>query len=763
MENVNLPPTRTTKTIQRALREFRHSIALSIFRYAQDTLCSVDDIQAHDDLVELCDEYSLRVLISWLATKNGCSAYSSSIYSSSKSRGKDLCAPLRMACAFPYTTELLDELSVDLEAELHSKLDFSLSPDLSLIGTLYELICGEVCTSGVRQSSFVLEDIHDSDNRKSSGQFYTPAGVVNYCLSKALSKDSQEFMKAIKANAKNSLSLQHDETALNKPVFKMLDPSCGSGNFLIGALDWLKQSGCTPDEIISFAIDSLYGIEIDPRAASLARLTVLLFIGREIADANASAYGGAADTDQDKLISRAYRELCDHIIESDTILESIYVVSDFREIGDSRLWLKDFDLVITNPPYISFGARNQPKLPQSSSTFLRHLFPSSAQYKINFYSVFQDICIRYAKYGARVVLLVPDSFLTGQYFEKLREHILLHTKILSLSELPANTIPGAVVGRWCVAVYERCEPGQTQKETKDNHTVDLVSFGKAEGAENPRRYNISLGSMVSKDRSRFRLLFHQIDEQIVNRLDELPPMSTVIRGHTGIRALNGRDSIVSNAKGGEKWKRGLTSGRQVVPYRAEWDGQWLNVDASMLFGGGFNPNIIEKPKIMTRQTGDSLIAAIDTTGLYHLNNVHSFSPTSTSISIHALLAIFNSQLFRYLYRLKTREGGRALAQIDIETVESLPIAIGSGRTSKALSVLAQRIESLSNCQESRGNCRCCDKNLISFTRRCVDRLVYELYRISELEIEHIEGFVRPKSSAECETLGVEEALSQAGL
>lgn len=754
-----MSPARKQKTIQRALREFRHSIALSIFRYAQNTPCTFADIHAADDIVELYDEYSLRVLISWLATKNGCSAYSSSIQSKSIANELDLCAPLRMECAFPYTTDLLDELAMKLEEDHFRKLDATLIPNLSVIGTLYELICGETISLESDRSNHCLEDMHTSNKRKASGQFYTPPSVVSYCLSMAFSKDSQEFMKAIKVNAEVPLHHAINGEAEPKHVFKMLDPSCGTGNFLIGALNFLKEANCGAEVMVNFAMSSLYGIEIDPRAASLARTSALLAVGRELQEI-CNSFG--LDTDAaTRFISVAYRKLCDHIVESDAILESI----------NKEETLEEFDLVITNPPYLSFGARNQPKLPASSSTFLRQLFPKSAQYKISFYSVFQDICIRYAREGGRVVLLVPDSFLTGQYFEKLREHILAETTVISLTELPDNTIPGAVVGKWCVAVYERNriqarkqkqDDGKSASTTREGVFVEVVSFDNLEDERNARRYKTSLAKLVSKDRSRFRLLFHPLDEQIVGRLEDLPPLYTVLRGHTGIRALKGRDSIVADRKLSKSWKQGLTSGKHVVPYRVEWGGDWLNIDPSLLFGGGFDPAIIENPKILIRQTADSITAAVDTTGLYHLNNVHSFSPSTKTVSLFTLVAILNSNLFRYLYRVKTREGGRALAQIDIETVECLPIASMKSDIGHGLHSLAERLISLSKCQESARECGCCDGNLISFTRRCVDRLVYELYGISEIEIQHIEEYVRTEGSPHFSMMGVDEALREAG-
>ena len=70
-----------------------------------------------------------------------------------------------------------------------------------------------------------------------------------------------------------------------------------------------------------------------------------------------------------------------------------------------------FHIVIGNPPYVSFGARNQQRISCGQDQFFRRCFPEAAEYKIRLHSIFQQLSIMIAKPGGEVVLLLPDAFL----------------------------------------------------------------------------------------------------------------------------------------------------------------------------------------------------------------------------------------------------------------------------------------------------------------------------------------------------------------
>lgn len=176
----------------------------------------------------------------------------------------------------------------------------------------------------------------------------------------------------------------------------------------------------------------------------------------------------------------------------------------------------------------------------------------------------------------------------------------------------------------------------------------------------------------------------------------------------------------------------------ITPFLAGWDGTWLKIDPDLLFGGGFDPLVVENPKILMRQTADKIIAAYDDSGLYHLNNVHSFScqrsKSQHGIDLHLLLGLMNSTLWHYLYRLKTREDGRALAQIDIETVETMPLPICEARLSEGIAELSRDLSTTRGVSRNEEMSR--DNN--NEIRTEIDQLVYQAYGLTPREIEHVE-------------------------
>ncbi|HEY9868325.1 MAG TPA: N-6 DNA methylase, partial [Candidatus Obscuribacterales bacterium] len=634
--------------------------------------------------------------------------------------------------------------------------------------------------------------IQKNRNGRAAGQFYTPPWVIRYCLNQALSKGSSKLISAIEEAASSA----QDNGGADRMQFKMLDPACGTGNFLLGLIDCLTSRGMRPDEMLSVVRDSLYGIEIDGRAASLCRIGLLISLSdsfRWMAARHGLQAARAAVAETAAALRR-------HIIVSDTLIAGALLDPDqlgrpaapgsagFQPAG-CRLsrgqastlsvigtqvgaigtllgreppgnWdisqAGTFDLVVGNPPYISYGSRSQAKLSSSMSRFLRSSYAGSAEYKVRTHSIFQEIALRYARVGGRVAMLVPDAYLTGQYYEKLRRHILSEAKILSITEFPDDIIGDATVGRWCIGLYERKHPDGHALST--DYDVEIHSF--AAGPERPASrhpdarssdaapavsYQLPAEIMVSADRKRFQLIFSDMERDLICAVSGLPALKTVLRGHTGMRSLTGQASIVAKHPTGDGWQKGISSGSRVIRHKVLWDGTWLNVEPRLLFGGGFDRQVVGNPKLLVRQTADRIVAAYDGSGLYHLNNVHSFSPEKAEFGDRTLLwyldGLMNSSFWLFLYQLRARECKRALAQIDIEMVESMPLPPICPDKASCVATLAKVACALTEVEADAG------KNgqaLLGSIDRAIDRLVYDLYGLTAQQIEHIEGICLEK-------------------
>ena len=140
--------------------------------------------------------------------------------------------------------------------------------------------------------------------------------------------------------------------------FRMIDPACGSGHFLLGSfrrlLDrWSKaEPGTNARKLVQRALDSVHGVDVNPYAAAIARFRLLLAALRacsitRLADAPAFRFNlacgdsllhGSSGGDQ---LVLGFHELA-HVYQSEDLL-------DLRRVLQAGY----YHAVVANPPYIT--------------------------------------------------------------------------------------------------------------------------------------------------------------------------------------------------------------------------------------------------------------------------------------------------------------------------------------------------------------------------------------------------------------------------
>jgi adenine-specific DNA methylase len=77
---------------------------------------------------------------------------------------------------------------------------------------------------------------------------------------------------------------------------------------------------------------------------------------------------------------------------------------------------RPFDIVVGNPPYISFGLRAVGKISKRQFKYFKEKYPNSAEYKISMYAMFLNRGIELLGEHGRLGFVVPDSFLLADTF-----------------------------------------------------------------------------------------------------------------------------------------------------------------------------------------------------------------------------------------------------------------------------------------------------------------------------------------------------------
>lgn len=242
--------------------------------------------------------------------------------------------------------------------------------------------------------SFLKESI----SKKNWGQFFTPLKVV----------------RAIIEMAKDDI----------KPGITICDPACGVGKFLLEPL--ISQ------------LNQFYKIKQDDKTKNY------------IIDNKVTIHGfdKGFDKDEQKTIILAKANML--IYFSDLIKENPALTREFAELFNNSFTLKtnsilgtlsdavteEYDLIMTNPPYVTSGSSNLKEEIKKDATGL------GTHYKVNALGVeglFMEWIIKALKSNGKAFVVVPDGMLNRQNDKNLRRYILGECFIDALISLPLNT------------------------------------------------------------------------------------------------------------------------------------------------------------------------------------------------------------------------------------------------------------------------------------------------------------------------------------
>lgn len=173
------------------------------------------------------------------------------------------------------------------------------------------------------------------------------------------------------------------------------DPACGGAAFLtpiaIRMRDALLRRGATPTQVLEHVRLHLLGVDKDAVLCELSKHFLLIALYDEVVSA------GECPTFQ--------------VYEGDSLLQSVHL-------------LGSLDVVVCNPPFR--------KMPSAEVEEYFDAFSDVIEAQPNLYSLFIALCVKLLAPGGVCALVTPTSFMSGQYFSKLRTFLITHTSILSI-------------------------------------------------------------------------------------------------------------------------------------------------------------------------------------------------------------------------------------------------------------------------------------------------------------------------------------------
>ncbi|MCT7657637.1 BREX-2 system adenine-specific DNA-methyltransferase PglX [Mycobacterium deserti] len=252
------------------------------------------------------------------------------------------------------------------------------------------------------------------------------------------------------------------EPALNeRPLegFKMIDPTCGSGHFLLSGFQrllkrWHKHSpGMDERERVQSALDSVYGVDLNPYAVAIARfrLTVTALTAcslNNLEGAPAFNYHVAVG---DSLL----HGLDQHELDLGSQFSVDQVAANFSYATENLQALKEilrdgkYDCVVGNPPYIQVKDPGLNELYRSAYRHCRGTYALTVPFMQRFFSLAKSTDAQSGWVGQ----IVGNAFMKQQFGKPLVEKYIPTRDFKLIVNLAGAYIPGhgtptvIVVGR----------------------------------------------------------------------------------------------------------------------------------------------------------------------------------------------------------------------------------------------------------------------------------------------------------------------------
>lgn len=306
---------------------------------------------------------------------------------------------------------------------------------VEILGSAYEQFLGKQIKINKYHKAVIEEK---PEVRKAGGVYYTPQYIVNYIVENTVGK------------------LLENKTPIEVSKIKIVDPACGSGSFLLGAfqylLDWHKdyysktmkpsrggkdnpltpEGSLTTSEKKRILLNNIFGVDIDINAVEVTKLSLLLKCLEGETHASIS--------NQLSLFNERVLPTLDDNIKSGNSLIDLDFYDGELDFGLEKKvkpfsWQKafpvvfkqgGFDAVIGNPPYFSLSTLDSTQIQYYKTNF--KVFETIT----DIYCLFIEKALKITTKHGLISFITSNQWLQTNYGRTLRKFLALNSNPLLL-------------------------------------------------------------------------------------------------------------------------------------------------------------------------------------------------------------------------------------------------------------------------------------------------------------------------------------------
>ncbi len=519
-------------------------------------------------------------------------------------------------------------------------------------------------------------------------------------------------------------------------------------------------------------LNNIYGVDIDLAAVEVTKLSLQLKVlegeNRETLSQQLTLFKERALPDLGENIKCGNSLIGPDFYDRQTSLfdeEEMYRVNafDWEAEFPEIMGRGGFDAVIGNPPYITISGKQNSHVSLDVKNYAIARY-KSAEYKINYFSLFIEKGIKLLSYGSRLGFIVPRAFMDNNYFKKLRKIILDSCYLDTLVEIRDSVFNGAETGGNVILVLIKSNFDETYSSNITNGAVvDDVHFFST---DSQAYVKMEQKDFREQQNFNFFIMNKEHFDLIVKIKNSNTNLSEICSVYNGANTGNMAKILLSKEKVDYRYVK-ILEGKNISRYAIYWNGLYICYDPSLrdkiditsldtrqkkIDFALRDPAIFHADKIILRQTADRLIGTFDDEHHITRHSTHLIlmKKDISQINLKYILGLFNSRLLTYYYQKIIPEVGKAFAEVKTVNVGQLPIRTidfsdpeDVARHDKMVGLVENMLDlNKRHADAKTGHEKTLLSRQIEATDRQIDALVYELYGLSEEEIAIVEDAAR---------------------
>jgi type I restriction-modification system DNA methylase subunit len=629
-------------------------------------------------------------------------------------------------------------------AHVNSPYDFDAIP-IHILGSIYERFLGNVIVATNKRVNVKPKP----EVRKAGGVYYTPEYIVRYIVDNTVGK------------------LIASKTPDQIADMRFADIACGSGSFLLAVFELLltyhghyyndnpkkaRKGDCINHngelylslrkkrEIL---LNNIYGVDIDAQAVEVCQLSLYLRLLKEETTGSTHQYlmEFIHTAQMKKLLPDLNKNIvCGNSLIGTDVLEGQFFASEaeralnpmnFDDTFPEVVKRGGFDAIVGNPPYV----RPHNLTPQMKQLLWAHY--STFVAKSDLYSCFMERGLTLTRNGGLFAFIVPQTWTSLESFTSIRKFIIDKARVTKLVQLPKKVFADATV-ETCMFVFERTT---SNSDISTNIvTVDCIS---ADGEPHlVRRFPQTI--IADAHLTNFQLYGKDDSREILAKVNAKgKPLEEFVTFLYGFKTADD-EQFIHNTK---RYKDSQLFIRSAAIHRYYYDPPseyvWYLPDKMKDNAATARPGEaarFKSEKILVSRMGKSLVAAYDSGGLY-VKDAMLLLPRDQQHSLKYLLAVINSRLLNYFYReffVTIDVLKNALLSLPIRQIEFTDSADRARHDT-----IVTKVNAMMDAKKFLMSAKT-DKDKTYYKNRCaaldrqIDRLVYDLYGLTEQDIQIVE-------------------------